>query len=114
MVYNGGIMTKGIYSLTIPGCNKIYIGRSANIEKRYGQHLRMLQKGKHHNPGMKKAFRGELNYSILLEGNDSAVCEQRELDKIDRKLQFNYYPGVDDGYLKRLARLKARGKSSKR
>lgn len=95
---------KGIYQLTIPGCNKRYIGRSANIEKRYLQHLRLLRSKKHHNPGLRKAFQGELELTILLEGNNSAVCEQRELNKIPRELQFNYYVGVDDGWRKRSKR----------
>ena len=99
---------KGIYQLTIPGSDKIYIGRSVDIEKRYASHLSKLKNGKHHNPAMNKAFRGELVLEILLEGNNSAVCEQRELNKIPRALQFNYYPGVDDGWLRRKRRGKAK------
>jgi hypothetical protein len=99
---------KGIYQLTIPGSDKIYIGRSVNIEKRYISHLSKLKNGKHHNPAMTKAFKGKLVLEILLEGNNSAVCEQRELNKIPRELQFNYYPGVDDGWLKKKKRRSAK------
>jgi predicted GIY-YIG superfamily endonuclease len=99
-------MTKGIYQLSIPGCDKVYIGRSKDIEKRYSQHLRMLRTGKHHNPALRRAFQGELICTILLEGNASAVCEQRELNKIPRNLQFNFYEGVDDGWKKRKSRFR--------
>jgi hypothetical protein len=107
-------MTKGIYQLTIPGCDKVYIGRSANIEKRYAQHLRLLKSGKHHNPGMKKVFKGELNYMILLEGNNSAICEQKYQNQIPREKQFNFYTGVDDGWLKRKKRKKSRSQKVKK
>lgn len=103
-------MTKGIYQLSIPGCDKVYIGRSSNIEKRYLQHLNLLKKGKHHNPGMKKVFAGELDYIILLEGNNSAICEQKYQNLVPRDRQFNYYTGVDDGWKKRKKRRSQRVK----
>ena len=38
-------MTCGIYKLVFNGTNKVYIGQSTNIEKRFGQHCRNLLNG---------------------------------------------------------------------
>jgi predicted GIY-YIG superfamily endonuclease len=38
-------MTIGIYRLIFPNTDKCYIGQSVNIERRYLQHLRDMEKG---------------------------------------------------------------------
>jgi hypothetical protein len=101
-------MTTGIYKITFPGySNKTYIGRSVNIEKRWGVHLSELKKKCHHNHKMQKVFNRfhkrdnfQVKFEIVQEcaETDLASLEQVVCDLVPRRLQFNYFPGVDDYY----------------
>jgi hypothetical protein len=112
-------MTIGIYKITFPGySNKAYIGRSVNIEKRWGVHLSELKKKCHHNHKMQKVFnrfRYRDNFQVKFEivqecaETDLASLEQIACDLIPRRLQFNCFAGVDDyfkrgGWKKRMAK----------
>jgi hypothetical protein len=103
-------MTTGIYKITFPGySNKTYIGRSVNIEKRWCVHLSELKKKCHHNHKMQKVFNRfhkrdnfQVKFEIVQEcpETDLASLEQVACDLIPRRLQFNYFAGVDDYWKK--------------
>ncbi len=68
-------MTIGIYSLSFTGTNKIYVGQSINIERRYKQHINDLNLGTA-SPKLLEAYKlyDIPAYTILLE------CSKEELN----------------------------------
>ena len=46
----------GIYCITNTSNNKIYIGQSIDIEKRFAGHQRDLSKNKHFNPHLQRSY----------------------------------------------------------
>ena len=68
-------MTCGIYKLVFNGTDKIYVGKSVNIEYRYKGHLRSFKRGES-SKKMKEAYEtyGAPNLEILEE------CQESELD----------------------------------
>lgn len=59
-------MTRGLYTITCLTTGKVYVGQSLNIEKRWGDHRRKLEGGKHRNRHLQRAFaaRGAANFAF--------------------------------------------------
>lgn len=85
-------MTCGIYKLDFKGTDKVYIGQSVNIEKRYRQHVNILVTTKA-TAKLQDAYKvhGTPNYSILLE------CSIEELDDNEEEA-ISIFNSVDNGF----------------
>lgn len=77
---------KGIYKITCKVTNKIYIGSSNNIEKRWNEHIWELNNNRHSNKHLLKAWHKygskEFEFSIIeeCEEDDLLIREQYYLD----------------------------------
>jgi hypothetical protein len=85
-------MTCGIYSLNFKGTEKVYIGQSVCIEKRYPQHLLTLRTGTA-NTKLLAAYRdyGTPTYTIVLE------CCELELDD-NEEAAIAVWDSVNNGF----------------
>lgn len=85
-------MRKGIYALVFNGTDKVYIGQSINIEKRYTEHLRDLRDGTS-SPKLLEAFKkyGKPSLEVLIE------CSTSELDYNEEEL-IKEFDSVDNGF----------------
>ena len=91
-------MNSGIYQITCLVNLKIYIGSTANFERRLKTHKTTLKNNKHKNPHLQSAFNkyGESNfiYEVVeyCEENNLKVAEQTWMDKTEcyiREKGFN-------------------------
>lgn len=76
-------MTCGIYAITFCGRNRIYIGQSKNIERRWEDHTTDLENGRHSNNKMRtlwRKFKNTMRFHILEE------CKPEELNKREQIL----------------------------
>src|SRR5688572_9818145 len=90
-------MTAGIYGIENKNNGKIYIGSSKNIEKRFLQHIRMLNKNIHHSIKLQNAWnrtndKSVFQFMILEEVNNIFKLKIIEQEYIDNENSFN------DGY----------------
>lgn len=85
-------MTCGIYKLVFSGTNKVYIGQSVNIEKRYKQHICTLRNNEH-NHKLQDAYIqfGIPSLEILSE------CSIEELDEQEDEC-IDIYNSVNNGF----------------
>lgn len=60
-------MTTGIYCIRNTGNEKLYIGRSENIEKRFSQHRSCLKYGRHHCIHLQRAWKKYGKRSFVFE-----------------------------------------------
>lgn len=86
-------MTIGIYALYWEKQDLVYIGRSANIERRVKQHIRNLQNNKHPNYKVQEAYNlfGLCNFPII------EICEEKELNLLEEfwQKEFNSLSSLD-------------------
>lgn len=77
-------MTQGIYSLSWNTIDKLYIGQSIDIERRYRDHLSKLRRGAHARK-LQEAFNtyGTPYLTILFEENNQSRLDSLELEAID-------------------------------
>lgn len=77
-------MTVGIYAICRIGSNDRYVGQSVNIEKRWGDHRRLLEAGKSHSPALQEAWNyyGEQSFTFV-------VLEECSEDDLDAREQFH-------------------------
>ena len=71
-------MTCGIYALSFCGRNRIYIGQSKNVIRRFEEHADDLKAQRHHNSKVQRIynkFQNTMRTNILFE------CPASELDK---------------------------------
>lgn len=85
-------MTIGIYKLNFPGTDKVYIGQSVNIEKRYTQHKLDIVTGRASSK-MLEAYKvyGLPELEILCE------CASSELDNLEEEA-IQVFNSVDNGF----------------
>lgn len=82
-------MTSGIYLIRCKETNKVYVGSSKNIERRWQQHRSMLSKNAHHSTKLQYAWNkyGEMafEFEIAEEVVDGflLVVEQAWINKLD-------------------------------
>ena len=85
-------MTCGVYSLNFLNTNKVYIGQSICIEKRYIQHLNNLKNGNsNHKLLAAYAEYKKPLYTILIE------CDISELDELETE-SIAIWNSVDNGF----------------
>ena len=95
----GGIyISKGIYKITNINNNKVYIGSSSDIERRFSEHKRDLKENKHHSYKMQNDF----NLNKNIEDFVFEIIEYVDGSKSDlfRKEQFyiDKYDAYNNGY----------------
>ena len=85
----------GIYSITCKVNNKVYIGSSINIVKRWREHLSLLRSGKHPNQYLQHTFTkyGEESFSFSIV----VGCEP-EMLLIEEEKQIKIYNSFNDGF----------------
>lgn len=85
-------MTCGIYVLKFYGTEKVYVGQSVNIEKRYRNHIQRLKNGTH-NYKMLEAYSryGEPKYTILCE------TSSEELNSLEMEA-FELFDSINNGF----------------
>ena len=84
-------MKQGIYKITNTNNGKVYIGRAANIEKRWKEHKEALAAGNHHSYKLQECYdtlenKDDLKFEIIEEvqyENERVVKEQYYMDKYD-------------------------------
>jgi group I intron endonuclease len=86
----------GVYSITNTANNKIYIGSSVNISKRFIGHRNALNKGNHENSHLQRAWVKygieSFSFAVLCEaesGQDVRSLEQQYLDKLTPDSSYN-------------------------
>lgn len=85
----------GIYKIICSGNNKVYIGQSTNIHRRYKSHITDLKANKHHNPKLQYAFNkyGEDSFRFeIIELCDKSLLDERENYYID------FYNAISNDY----------------
>lgn len=84
-------MTCGIYKLSFKGTNKVYIGLSVNIERRYRSHVHCLRNSTS-NSKLQEAYRdfGVPLLEVLCE------CEIKELEKYEKEA-IEIFDSIDNG-----------------
>lgn len=89
-------MTVGIYKIESINNNKPYIGSSNNIERRWNEHIRQLNKGEHHSIKLQRAWNkyGEDNFVFTI----IEECEINELLNREHYYIYEVYNSIDLGY----------------
>ena len=87
----------GIYKIENIENGKVYIGRSRNIGKRWGEHLDMLEKGEHHSFKLQNEYNNLKDKSVL---HFSIVEEVENENNLPEKEQYwmDYYDVYRNGY----------------
>ncbi len=72
-------MSVGIYVIYWKNLNKVYIGQSCNVEKRWSDHLSKMKKGKHENTKIQACYDnfGEPEHCLI------EICKIDELDNLE-------------------------------
>lgn len=80
-------MTCGIYLISNLINNKIYVGQSINIEKRWRQHKRELRNNIHENKKLQNAWNkyGEENFEFSI----ACECEEKQLNTLEQYYVFS-------------------------
>jgi len=85
----------GIYGIKNTLNNKIYIGQSKNINKRWKTHIRQLRKNRHYNKHLLSSFNnngeGSFEFLVLEECKESDLNTKEEewINKFPRELVYN-------------------------
>lgn len=88
-------MDAGVYCITNKVNDKMYVGSSTNIKKRWSQHKRALRNGYHINPHLQSAWDtyGEENFEFHIlaytEPEEAIVQEQYILDNYFYLFEYN-------------------------
>ena len=111
----------GIYKIQNKVTDKVYIGKSVNIEKRWIQHRCHLNNNVHANDYLQKAWnkygKNGFNFSVLCECEES-VLDEKEIYYInlykatDRSYGYNLREGGDGGAMSQETIEKLRGVGS--
>lgn len=85
----------GIYYIKNNQNNKLYIGQSVNVEKRFQQHKSMLKHNRHENEYLQSSWNkyGENSF----EFNVIECCNENELDDLEKKY-INEFQTMDRHY----------------
>lgn len=95
----------GIYSISNLDNGNMYVGSSIHVYSRWKEHVRMLEKGNHHQVNLRKEFLESKNKDIydfkILEIFDD--IKRRELNRIEDKYILEIRE-VQEGYLQKTNR----------
>jgi predicted GIY-YIG superfamily endonuclease len=87
-------MPAGIYKILNTNTNKIYIGSSNDIERRFKEHLYLLKNNKHHSTKLQRSYnktkdKNVFKFEIIEEVQDESKLKEREQYYIDLYDAFN-------------------------
>lgn len=86
----------GIYKIENKVNGKVYIGKSTDIEERWRQHVRMLNKGCHHSTKLQVGVNGDgmdsFDFKVIESVDNDRNLASREKHYID------YYDSINNGY----------------
>lgn len=85
-------MKSGVYAIVNERNNKVYVGQSLDIQKRWNQHKKEFSKGTHHNKAMQRDYNNgdRFRYYVLAYGYDLDDLERHYIQKYD-----SYYNGYN-------------------
>lgn len=90
---------KGIYCIYCNGNQKIYIGQSINCQRRFNEHIRMLNKGNHVNPYLQHSweFYGSKEFDFLILEKCENLTEKEQywinyFNSLNKEHGFNVVP----------------------
>lgn len=101
-------MESGIYKIRNKKNDKVYIGSSRNIERRFREHKVYLKNDSHCNNHLQNSWNkyGKENFEfkpvLYCSVDDLVFYEQRTIDSYkacDRKFGYNIKPKADDSQL---------------
>jgi group I intron endonuclease len=78
----------GIYKITNKENNKIYIGKSENITRRWHEHQRVLHKGLHHSDRLQSDFNKYGITAFMFEVIE--ICKKDELDYKEQEYIYKF------------------------
>lgn len=103
-------MTMGIYKIENKVNGKVYIGSSKNIENRWKQHRRMLDKKEHHSQHLQSSWdvygSEDFSFDIIEQVEDSKKLLEREsyyiqrFNSLDSNNGYNVTPVLNNKYMK--------------
>lgn len=101
---------KGIYVIENTKTKQCYVGQSTNIRKRWNDHIRDLEKGKHHSQKLQKAYDEygfeSFSFSIL------EICERDSLNQKESEWILKL-DALENGYNMRPGEIKLTFKNIK-
>lgn len=77
--------------------NKVYVGQSIDIFKRWREHEKMLKRGNHHSYKLQQAYDGELDKIDAFDFEIILRCKLCELDDMEKRYMVEY-DTLTDGY----------------
>lgn len=87
-------MTIGIYTISSSHSDRLYVGSSVNIIKRFKDHITKLIAGKHHSYKLQNHFNA---CKPILTLNIIDECDESELAPLEF-FYINYYDAVNNGF----------------
>lgn len=94
----GSDISSGIYKITNKKNEKVYIGSSSNIERRFSEHKQALINNKHHSYKLQSDFNNahDIN-SFSFEIIETTDCSKTELFRREQNY-IDKFRAYDDGY----------------
>lgn len=92
IIFNGGIMTCGIYLIKNKLTGQMYVGQSVNIENRFRQHITPSNIRQYIDKSIKKYGMRNFFFKILFE------CKEEELDREEIKIIRLYNTYLDKNH----------------
>lgn len=85
----------GIYKITNISSKKVYIGQSKNIGKRWNEHIKLLENGKHHSIKLQRSWNKSGRNKFKFE-----IIEECSIEVLDSREQYwiNYYDSINNGF----------------
>lgn len=75
-------MSCGIYKIQHIDTGRTYVGRSGNVEQRLRAHFSALQRGKHHNPDLQRAWNDHGADAFTV---DVLECDPGDIERLERE-----------------------------
>lgn len=88
---------QGVYKIENIHTGKMYVGSSVNIEKRWKEHMRMLESGTHHSTKLQRAWNKANDKSIFQFTTIEEVVNECDLF-LREQYWIDYYDAYQNGY----------------
>lgn len=88
---------QGVYKIENIHTGKMYVGSSVNIEKRWKEHMRMLESGTHHSTKLQRVWNKANDKSIFQFTTIEEVVNECDLF-LREQYWIDYYDAYQNGY----------------